>query len=90
MTNKELTIESSSNFEIDQDMYYVYITKFLEKELFKEPSLMPLALYTLKLCYEYYFGSRPPYTKQELGENILMYIRSHFNDSIKPDKNFLA
>ncbi len=90
MTNKELTIESSSNFEIDQDMYYVYITKFLEKELFKEPSLMPLASYTLKLCYEYYFGSRPPYTKQELGENILMYIRSHFNDSIKPDKNFLA
>lgn len=89
MTNKEMMIESLSDFEIDNDLYYVYINKFLEKELFKEPSLMPLASYTLKLCYEYYFGSRPPYTKQELAQNIVQYIRSNFDETVKPDKNFL-
>ncbi len=89
MINKEMVIGSQSNFELDNDQYYFFVKETIEKELFKEPSLMPLASYTLKLCYEYYFGSRPPYTKQELAINILQYIRSHFDDSIKVDNSFI-
>lgn len=74
MTNKEININSMSDFEFERNQYYVCVSNYIDDQLFKDPSLKPLAIYTLKLCYEYYFGGTPPFEKNRIQEIILFNI----------------
>lgn len=86
ITNMESKINSQSAFELNESPFYIYVNNKIEEALFKEPSLKPLAEYIVRLCYEYYFGSCPPYSKDELASNIVDYVTSFFNDNLKNQK----
>lgn len=82
-------VNSTGAFEMDTNDYFKPICKFIEKELMKDPSLINMALDLVRVIYENYFNEQPKYTADALASQLVNYVKSHFDDRIKADPNFI-
>jgi hypothetical protein len=89
ITNESFSIDPSSNFEIQYQSYYRDVNKLIDQDLMKEPSLIVLAKNLLQIIYEHFFNREPiMYSIQALANNLVLYVKKHFDASIEVDKTF--
>jgi hypothetical protein len=89
ITNEHFQINSTSNFEIEHQEYYQQVYRLLDRDLMKDPSFIILAKDLLQLIYEHFFNRIPiKYTSEVLTTNLVVYVKKHFDSSLKVDNEF--
>jgi hypothetical protein len=88
MTNSSIKLNSQSNFEFEHIDFFNKTNKSINDKLSKEPSLIGIANELLVIIYEYYFNQIPPYTVEDLSENLVKYVGQYFNNDKHQQTNF--
>jgi hypothetical protein len=87
--NKQtFNLNPNSDFEFEQQPYFVNTKKLIDTLLMKEPSLITLANEILIVIYEYFFNSHPEYDEQYLATQLSQYVHTYFEPKIQPDPKF--
>jgi hypothetical protein len=82
-------VSTTDNFEIETNSYFKHVCNIINKQLMKDPSLINMALDLARVVYENYFNEEPKYAAEELGNQLVNYVKSHFDDRIKADPEFI-